>query len=228
MKRVLITGANRGLGREVAMQMAIKGYTVFLTARTKEKADAAANDLRTITAHQEIHGLKMDVSSLEDIQNVKKELEAGGLDVLVNNAGIFPDRGNSLDVGLEMFKHIMETNFYGAYYTSRVFMPLLEKSKDGRIINVSSGLGALSEMGADMAGYRISKTAMNALTATMAADMAGKVKVFAVSPGWVKTDMGGPSAPRTLEQGGDSITYLVDAEDAKSGLFYRDGEVIEW
>lgn len=227
----LVTGGNRGLGKEVARQLAVKGHQVIITARNTEKGQQAQAELQEMTNNPNIHFVQLDVTKEQDVQNSYQYIEEkfGQLDVLVNNAGIFLDREDSTKVSLDNLNKTLDTNFYGPFRTSQAFLPLMRKAQEARIINVSSGMGALESMGGGHAAYRLSKTALNSLTAIMAADVAADgIKVFAVCPGWVHTDMGGKEAPRTPEEGGNSITYLVDAPDAVSGKFYRDGQIIPW
>ena len=231
---ILITGGNRGLGKEVARQLALKdpNNKILITARDVEEGKEAVAELESSTNNNNIDFIQVDVTSTKDIKNAYQYIaqEWRHLDVLVNNAGIFPrESGDTTQVSLETIQTTFDTNFYGPLQLSQTFLPLLQKSNDARIINVSSGMGALTGMQGGYAAYRFSKTALNSLTAVMAADVAkDNIKVFAVSPGWVKTDMGGPNADRSLEVGGKSIACLVDLPDAISGKFYRDGELIDW
>ena len=126
-------------------------------------------------------------------------------------------------------KHIMETNFYGAWRMIQYFIPLLEDSGDGRIINISSGVGALQSLNGLYPGYSLSKTSMNALTIMFSNELKDRgVSVNAMCPGWVKTDMGGPDAPRLVSEGADTAVWLATAEDIGTGDFYRDREIISW
>jgi NAD(P)-dependent dehydrogenase (short-subunit alcohol dehydrogenase family) len=154
----------------------------------------------------------------------------GRLDILINNAGIIA-KGDApgLTVDLEAIRATLETNTLGPLHLSQILVPLLRRSKSARIVNLSSGMGALSEMEGDDAAYRISKTALNAMTAILAAELRDVVAVNAACPGWVKTDMGGPNADRDLEEGADTPVWLaLDAPQSLTGKFMRDRKVIPW
>jgi NAD(P)-dependent dehydrogenase (short-subunit alcohol dehydrogenase family) len=229
--RILVTGANRGLGREVVRQLAEAGHDVIMTSRNPQRGRVALEEVKAETANSKISQIILDVSNMNSVDRLFSQVSAlyNSLDVLINNAGILPNSSNSSTVSLESLKSAMDTNVYGALQVTQSLLPLLKKSNNARIINVSSGMGALENMGGGHAAYRMSKTALNSLTAMMAVDLSPfNIKVFAVCPGWVRTDMGGMEAPRSLEAGAQSITYLVTALDAVSGKFYRDGDIIPW
>ncbi len=228
---ILVTGGNRGLGREVVRQMALQGHTVILTARDAEKGKKTVEALQEETSNSNIIFIQMDTSSTESIHNSFKNVswKVKHLDVLINNAGVSINSDDTTQVSMDNMQATFQTNFYGPFQVSQVFMPLLKQAPAARIINVSSGMGSLTNITGGYAAYRISKTALNSLTAVMAADVEKyNIKVFAVCPGWVHTDMGGKEAPRTPEEGGRSILWLVDAPNAVSGKFYRDGEIIAY
>lgn len=228
----LITGANRGLGFETARQLARQGIRVILGSRDPDKGEAAAAQLRQqggdVTAHQ------ISVTDEGGIKILAQLLKSdfGRMDILVNNAGILPDvqGGSALSTPLGSIREAMETNVYGPILLAQAFIPLMKQQNYGRIVNVSSGMGQLAEMGSGYTAYRLSKTALNAVTLILANELEGSnIKVNAVCPGWVKTDMGGPEAPRTLEQGADTIAWLATlADDAPTGRFWRDRTVIPW
>ncbi len=228
---ILVTGANKGIGKEVVRQLSKNNNNLIATGRDLHKITAAADELKLASGHQSIFPVQLDVTNTTQIQAAvdfaKKRF--GHLDILINNAGIFNDQLNTCEVSISAVEMAMNTNFYGPLRMSQAFLPLLKLSKAGRIINVSSKMGALTGMEPGYAAYRISKTALNGLTANMAADLVkDNIKVFAVTPGWVKTDMGGPNAARTLLEGGQSVTWLVDAADAVSGRFYDTGQLLDW
>ena len=152
------------------------------------------------------------------------------LDVLINNAGIIV-KGDApgLEVDLEAIRVTLETNALGPLHLAQTFVPLLRRSKSARIVNISSDMGALSDMEGDFAAYRISKTALNAVTTILAAELRGAVAVNAACPGWVKTDMGGPNAPRDVTEGAATPVWLaLDAPQELTGKFVRDRKVIPW
>lgn len=231
LKTALVTGANKGIGFEISRQLAKRGFHVYLTARNRELGTKAC-------AHLQGEGLgaqfiQMDVSSLKSIEAAAKELSisTNHLDVLVNNAGILEDENLSgLQVSPEIVLRTFETNALGALIVAQKFWPQLAKSGGGRIINISSGLGSLSDMEGGYPAYRISKAALNAVTRILAAELADKgISVNSVSPGWVRTDMGGANATLSPEEAADSILWLaVDAPQHLSGSFLQDRKIISW
>ena len=136
---------------------------------------------------------------------------------------------NAGNVDLMNARHIMETNFWGPWRMIQMFLPLLSRSDDARIINISSGLGELRGLNGEYPGYSMSKSSLNALTIMFSRELAGKgIKVDAMCPGWVRTDMGGPDAPRSVSQGADTAVWLATANDVPSGKFFQDREEIDW
>jgi len=230
VKTALITGANKGIGREVARQIAGKGFHVFIGARNREAGrkatDAIAKDGGKATF------LEIDVADNASVIAATRAFSkiADHLDVLVNNAGIMLDGDDAiLEVSDDLLRKTLETNTLGALRVARAFVPLLRKSKAPRVINVSSGGGQLTG-GADgwSPGYCISKTALNAVTSQLAAALP-KFAVNSVCPGWVRTDMGGRSATRSVEEGADTIVWLAtEAPQKLSGKFLRDRKEIPW
>ncbi len=229
-KRVsVVTGANRGIGFEITKELAQKGFKVVLTARKESKGKDAAQELRDKGLNVVFHQLDVtDDSSIQQLVTYLEE-ELGKLDVLVNNAGISIDGDKTtVDIDMETVRKTMETNFYGPFKVSQALLPLLLKSDDGRIINVSSSLGALNNPFSGKTSYSISKTALNALTANMAADLKGRVKVNSMCPGWVRTDLGGPNASHSVEEGADTAIWLATEHDIPHGKFLRDRKEIDW
>lgn len=222
----LVTGANRGIGYESCRQLAALGFGVVLTARDEKKGEAAARRLGSSVSFQTLD-VRDERSVRDAFESVKRQF--GRLDVLVNNAGISKGSKTLEDADLEDLKRIMETNFFGPIRVSKTFLPLLRKSDDARIINVSSAMGSLDDLGGGYAAYRLSKAGLNAQTILLANELKGSsIKVFAMCPGWVRSDMGGLFAPRSLEQGADTITWLATTSDARSGAWYRDRREIPW
>lgn len=222
--RALISGANRGIGREVARQLAGRGWTVYLGARSEEKGRRAAEEM-----DGRVIPVRLDVADPESVREAVGALDA--LDVLVNNAGVYPEGDSSiLQLRDEVLRETLETNTLGALRLAREVWPLLEGSSRARIINVSSGLGQLEDMGDESPAYCLSKTALNAVTRQLAG--AGRrcgVSVNSVCPGWVRTDMGGSQAPRSVEEGADTIVWLATEAPAElTGCFLRDREPIPW
>jgi NAD(P)-dependent dehydrogenase (short-subunit alcohol dehydrogenase family) len=230
-KRIaLVTGANRGIGREVCRQLAELGLHVVLTARNAEQGEAVASQLRR--GGLELVFCPLDVTDLQSVAAAQAFVEEqyGRLDVLVNNAAIYPDEDTTIfDVPLDVVEQTLRANFYGPLLLCRAFAPGMRRRNYGRIVNVSSESGQLSTMGASTPAYAISKAALNALTRIVAAEVRGNVKVNAVCPGWVRTDMGGPAAPRSVEQGAEGIVWLATLpDDGPTGGFFRDRRPIPW
>jgi NAD(P)-dependent dehydrogenase (short-subunit alcohol dehydrogenase family) len=227
---IIVTGGNRGIGFEICRQLAGRGAQVVLTARQPEAGQEAVKRLAAQKLSSDFHPL--NVTDPEGAAALRDHVERafGRLDVLINNAGIYPKEDSSgLDVSLETVRATLETNTLAPLYLSQTMAPLLKRSKSARIINVSSGLGALSEMQGGHAAYRISKTALNAVTAILAAELNGAVAVNSVCPGWVRTDMGGPNAERDVSQGAAGAVWLaLDAPQSLTGKFVRDRTVIPW
>ena len=226
----LVTGANRGIGREVARQLARHGFTTVLGARDPEKGRTAAETLAAEGA--EVHPRTLDVTDAGSVAALAADLERdfGGLDVLVNNAAVHYDtwqRGVNAD--LEVVREALETNLLGAWRTAEACVSLLRRSARGRLVNVSSESGSLSSMSASAPAYSVSKAALNALTRVLAADLrADGVLVNSVCPGWVATDMGGPGG-RPVADGAASVTWAVLLpDDGPTGGFFRDGQPIDW
>jgi NAD(P)-dependent dehydrogenase (short-subunit alcohol dehydrogenase family) len=235
-KRIaLVTGANKGIGFEVARDLARKGFHVFLGARNTKAGEAAAEKLRKEGEKEdygEITFLKIDVSKPDSIRRAAEEFsrKTDRLDTLVNNAGILLDDDKDvLMVAAEIFETTLRTNTLGALLVSQAFVPFLKKSDAPRIVNVSSGGGQLAG-GADgwAPAYCISKTALNGVTAQLATALP-KFAVNSVCPGWVQTDMGGANATRSVGEGATGIVWLaVDAPQNETGKFWRDRKVIPW
>jgi NAD(P)-dependent dehydrogenase (short-subunit alcohol dehydrogenase family) len=227
----LVTGANRGMGFETCRALAERGYQVVLTSRDQTLGQQAAQSL----AQQglSVAHFVLDVTNGRSIQRLQQAVEErfGGIDVLVNNAGIFPDAGRSvLEVELETFQSTMETNFYGPLLLCQAWVPGMITRAYGRVVNVSSGLGQLSAMGDYAPAYSASKAALNALTRMVAEAARGaNILVNAVDPGVVRTRMGGPAASRSVEQGIDTIVWLATLPDGgPTAGFFHDRHPIPW
>jgi NAD(P)-dependent dehydrogenase (short-subunit alcohol dehydrogenase family) len=226
---VLVTGANRGIGRELARQLVARGDTVVLTARDLAKAERAA---ATLPDPQRVLARRLDVTDPASIAQVAADLNRrhGRLDVLVNNAAIHYDtwqRASTAD--LEVVTEALEVNLLGAWRTSLTLLPMLRASGHGRIVNVSSEAGSLAGMDGGAPAYGVSKAALNALTRLLAGDLRrDRILVNAVCPGWVATDMGGPGG-RPVAEGAASVLWAVDLpDDGPTGGFYRDGRPVPW
>lgn len=232
-KRVaLVTGANRGIGLEVVRQLKQAGLTVILTSRNEQRGQSAVDKLAAEGLTVDYHVL--DVDSAEGVRELHDWVieHYGRLDVLVNNAAVLIDQGESiLDVSMETVDQTFITNTIGPLMLCQAFVPDMKHQGYGRIVNVSSGMGALAEMGARSPAYRLSKAAMNAMTRVLASELQRyrNIKVNAMCPGWVRTEMGGPGAPRSVAKGAETVVWLatLPASGPTNG-FFRDHNRIEW
>ena len=231
----LVTGANKGIGFEVVRQLARKGFHVCLGARNEKAGQAAVQKLNKEGEKEdygEITVLKIDVSKPDSIRSAAEEFlrKSDRLDTLVNNAGILlDDDKDMLAITPEIFETTLRTNTLGALLVSQAFVPFLKKSDAPRIVNVSSGGGQLTD-GADgwAPAYCISKTALNGVTAQLAAALP-KFAVNSVCPGWVRTDMGGSNATRSVLEGAAGVVWLAsEAPHSTTAKFFRDRKVIPW
>ena len=224
----LVTGANKGIGLEVVRQLATLGWRVFLTGRSLPSVRKAASSLGS-----SVIPVPLDITSRISIEAAYSATSQAvtHLDVLINNAGILDhDEGSIFELRPQRLQRMFETNTIGALLVTQTFLPLLRKSQSARIINVSSGAGQLSEMGTWAPAYSISKTALNGVTSQLAAALTdSNIAVNSVCPGWVKTDMGGNEAPRSVEEGADTIVWLAtESPQSMTGLFIKDRKPIPW
>lgn len=226
----IVTGGNRGIGYEVCKELSISGCRVVLTSRNEEEGKKAKASLH---AHDNISYHKLDVTDISDISSLKgwilKKYER--LDILINNAGIHLDDGVSVfEVNEKIVQETLAANFYGAFHMCRAFVPIMIQNGYGRIVNISSGYVAMNEMAGYHAAYRISKASLNALTLIMADELRDlNIKVNAVCPGWVRTEMGGKMAPTNPQMAAKDIVHfaLVDAS-GPTGSFFRYKKVMQW
>jgi NAD(P)-dependent dehydrogenase (short-subunit alcohol dehydrogenase family) len=227
---VVVTGGNRGIGFEVCRQLAARGGRIVLTARKTAAGTAAIEKLTNEKLAAEFHAL--DVTDGKSIAALRDFLtdRYGYLDVLINNAGIIAKgEDDALKVDLAVVRTTLETNTLGPLHVAQYLVPLLKRRKSGRIINMSSGMGELTDNSGGHAAYRMSKTALNGVTATLAAELRGTVAVNSVCPGWARTDMGGPHANLDVADGADSAVWLaLDAPQTLTGKFIRARKVIPW
>jgi NAD(P)-dependent dehydrogenase (short-subunit alcohol dehydrogenase family) len=227
---IVVTGGNRGIGFDICRQLASRGAQVVLTARKAEAGREATEKLAAQKLTARFHPL--DVTSSDSAIALRDFLDRtfGRLDVLINNAGIISDDdGSGLEVKLSTVRTTLETNSLAPLHLSQTLIPLVKRSRAARIVNMSSGMGALSDMGGGYAAYRISKAALNAVTGILAAELRGAVAVNSMCPGWVRTDMGGANAERDVSQGADTAVWLaLDAPQDLSGKFLRDRKMISW
>jgi NAD(P)-dependent dehydrogenase (short-subunit alcohol dehydrogenase family) len=226
----VVTGANRGIGLEVCRQLA-KDHSVILTARTLEKAQTAAETLRK--SGLEVHAAALDLTNESSIREFTQNTleQFGRIDVLVNNAAILLDESETvLEVSAEAIRATFETNLIGPWLLSQAVLPSMIKQRFGRVVNVSSSAGQLSGSQAWAPAYSASKTALNALTNMLSGASRGRnVLVNCVCPGWVRSDMGGLGASRSLQEGARGIVWAATLPDGgPNGGFFRDGVPLEW
>lgn len=232
MKRVaLVTGANRGVGFEICRQLGLAGYTIVLTARNSEKGAKAAGTL--CKEGLEAHFHELDVTDPAAARQVAAAVagELGRVDALVNNAAIAIDPRASLEtVDFDVMRRTLETNLLGVLGCCQAFLPIMKQQGYGRIVNVSSGRGSFSRLAAGGPCYRISKTALNALTVILADEVKEmEILVNAMTPGWVRTRLGGLKAPRLTSQGAETAVWLAMLPaDGPRGKFFRDRQEFPW
>ena len=236
----LVTGANRGLGLVICRQLAQKGIAVILAARDPDKARAACARLNQ-EGIDVGHTLHLDVTSEDSIRSAIEETHKifGRLDILINNAGIVvDDKTTVLDMHADVLQMTLQTNFYGPLALCQSCIPIMRAGNYGRIVNISSTLGSLTDItdfnsmysGSQTPAYRLSKTLLNGLTALVAREVKdANILVNSVCPGWIRTDMGGKQAPRSPEEGAQTPVWLATLpDDGPSGGFFRDHRRIAW
>jgi NAD(P)-dependent dehydrogenase (short-subunit alcohol dehydrogenase family) len=232
VKRVaLVTGANRGVGLEICRQLGRNGYTVVLTARDGKRGAKALDDL--LQEGLDAHFQALDVTDPVAAQRVAASVarEFGRLDALVNNAAIAIDAADFLEtLDLDVMRRTLETNLLGALSCCQAFLPIMRQQQYGRIVNVSSGRGSFSKLASGGPCYRISKTALNALTVIVADEVKeANILVNAMTPGWVRTRLGGIKAPRSTSEGAETAVWLATLpDDGPRGRFFKDREEFPW
>lgn len=228
VRTALVTGGNRGIGFEVCRQLAKRGLRVVLAARDRGRGEAAASELRS--QGLEVCACVLDVSADDAVGAAARTLADAGVhvDVLVNNAGVYLD-GELLTLSFKTLRASFATNFFGALWCCQAFVPAMTQAGYGRVVNVSSGYGALSDGLEGPPAYSLSKAALNALTVKLARAVPDGVKVNSVDPGWVRTRMGGKNATDSVEQGADTIVWAATLpDDGPSGGFFRNRRPIPW
>src|SRR3954470_12645486 len=228
---VLIAGANRGIGRETARQLARRGFHVVIAARDEGKGQQAAEGIQADGGKATF--LPLDVSSSDSIRDAARRFGAiaDRLDVLINNAGVYPDEGLTiLTLPRDRLARTFQTNTFGPLEVTQAFLPCLRKSATARVINVSSGYGQLEGLSPDVPSYCLSKLALNGLTSMLAEALrADHIAVNSMCPGWVRTDMGGANATLSVEEGADTAVWLADeAPHELTGKFFRKRQEIPW
>jgi NAD(P)-dependent dehydrogenase (short-subunit alcohol dehydrogenase family) len=233
----LVTGSNRGIGFEIAKQLAMKEIDVILTSRNSANGQAAVRKLAREGVKKVVVPMELDVSNQVSIDSLLDNVEKGfgRLDILVNNAAILIDKDDvtASKADLETVKITLETNLFGAWRMCKAFVPLMKKNGFGRIVNVSSGAGEFEYMatsGGYWPAYSVSKASLNALTVMLASELKGtNILVNAVCPGWVQTDMGGPNATRSVEEGAATPVWLATLPDGgPTGNNYYDMKQSSW
>lgn len=231
----LVTGANRGIGLEIVRQLGRLGVMPIIASRELDKGKRAAEQLASEGLEPAVVQLDVDdpQSIATGVANAKDLF--GRIDILVNNAGILIDGPSSgaptvENIPLSIVQQTFTTNVFGPLLMIQAVLPTMKEIGYGRIVNLSSGLGQLAEMGGGYPAYRMSKAALNTLTRTLASDLGhGDIKVNAMCPGWVKTDMGGPEATRSPEEGAETAIWLATLDDSgPTGGFFRDKKPIAW
>jgi len=234
-KTAIITGANRGLGKAMTEELAQKGVKVIMVCRDKAKSEPVFSEFKNKGFDVELEIADMgDTNSIEEMaKRVKKRLSV--IDIVINNAGLNVEDYSSTTIEtieLETLQTTMNVNFYGVFWMCKMFVPLVKKSGDGRIVNFSSGLGMLTEPGmGPFPAYSISKTAVNAITTKLSSELKDtNVIVTSVDPGWVRTDLGGPDAELSIPEGIDTAIWLATApaSEIESGRFYKERKFLAW
>lgn len=225
---VLVSGGNRGIGFETCRALAARGARVLLGSRKHAEGERAARLLAKIGR---VEAVALDVSDPKSVAALKTrvEKEFGALDALINNAGVYLDgSADSLRVPEKTIETTLQVNVQGAWRLCQAFGPAMSKRGKGRIVNLSSGMGALASMTGGYGAYRVSKAALNALTLVLADELKPSgVSVVSLCPGWVATEMGGAAAPRTPASAGDAVAKAA-LDDQRTGVFLRDGKEIAW
>jgi len=235
-KVAVVTGANRGLGHATTIALAKDGYKVFMIGRNKIEIDNASSKLQDEGLN--VEGFEADVSKGRHITALASYVQSqfDHLDLLINNAGVIVEPGGldsqvtCFTVNPDLVEEAYSINAVGALRMVQAFYDLMKKARQPRIVNVSSGMGAVTKMEAGWPAYRMSKAAMNALTGVLAAELEDtRIKVNSVCPGWVRTDMGGPDADRSIEEGIEGILWAAKLpKDGPTGGFFRDGKPVPW
>ena len=234
----LVTGANKGIGKEIARQLGAQGLTVLVGARDLGRGEEAATELKASGANS--HAVRLDVTDEASIAEAARRIEEefGGLDVLVNNAAIAQDSVPPSQLDMATLRRTFETNVFGVVAVTQAMLPMLRKSSAGRIVNLSSGLGSLAQNSdpnwafdsVNLLAYNSSKTALNAVTVQFAKELRDTpIKVNAADPGYTATDMNGHSGTRTVEQGATAAVRLATLpDDGPTGSFFDEDGVVPW
>ncbi len=238
-KVALVTGGNRGIGFAISKQLALQGISVIIGSRDIRQGDEAEKSIAslegTTTTKTTVYALALDVTNQESVDKLASTIHSkfGKLDILVNNAGVLLDETSlPSKTGLQIVRATLETNLIGAWRLCQSFVPMMKRNNYGRIVNISSGAGALATIQESLyaPAYSLSKASLNVLTMMFANELRGtNILVNAVDPCWVRTDMGGSNAPRSVEEGADTAVWLATLPDrGPIGGFFFDRKRIEW
>jgi len=229
----LVTGANRGIGFAICRLLAQRGIQVILTSRNIQQGEAATAKINGERPALPALYCPLDVADLDSVEAAQRYVRTnfGRLDILINNAGVYPDEGvNFFNLPLAMLEEVFAINTFGPFRTCRTFVPMMIRQNYGRVVNISSEYGSLAEMSAQPVAYRMSKAALNAMTRILADEVRGhNIKVNAMCPGWVRTDMGGPGADLTPEEGADTAIWLATLpDDGPTDGFFQARQPLPW
>ncbi len=229
-KIALVTGSNRGIGFAVAQGLLKKGIEVIATSRNEKDSATMIEKLSKLGT---VYYHPLDVTSQESVDSIRQFIEEkfGRLDILINNAGINYDTWHTIEnADLNNVQETLDTNLIGPWRMAQAFIPLMKKNRYGRIVNVSSGAGSFADQNGGTPGYSISKLASNGLTLALGRQLSNhNILVNSVCPGWVRTDMGGGAAPRSVEQGAETIIWsALLPDDGPTAKFFRDQKEIPW
>lgn len=223
-KTAFVTGGSGGIGTAICEGLLDAKFRVFLAARDPEKGQTVVDQL---SSKGSIELIALDITDDKGIQLAVAQVgqKTDKLDVLINNAGIYPDEGvDILTVSRELLNHAMNTNTFSAIALTQAFVPLLEKSDHPKVINMSSGNGQLEGISANVPSYSLSKMALNGASILLSRALKPKnIAVYVMGPGWVRTSMGGDAAPRSPEEGADTAVWLAsEGTMTQTGKFFRD------
>lgn len=226
-RRALVTGANRGIGRETALQLAQQGIEVIVSGRNARACEQLAGQIQAAGGAADSRAL--DLAQPESIAGFLADLH-GGIDILINNAGIFPGPDTTLfDADPQAVHDAMQLHLHAPLQLIRALVPGMQTRGYGRVVNLTSGYASLNGMGPKLTAYRTSKAALNALTCVLAAEVDGNIKINAVDPGWVRTDMGGEQAPRSPTEAAADVVWAATLDAAgANGKLFRYREIVEW
>jgi len=229
-RRILLTGASRGIGRTAAELLLCHGARVLGVAKNEERLATAHQELRAV-GHSNFNSLALDLTHPTAGQRLKQRLldDWNGVDIVILNAGVQYKAGDIMSEPDGMLEASLNENLLSPYRLALSLLPLLKQSHEPRLVNVSSGAGTLAAMSEEnIASYRLSKWALNGLTMLQARELRGQVHVCAFDPGWIKTDLGGPLAPGTTQEAADGLLKALLVPWQDSGKFYKDGQIIPW